>query len=405
MKRAVTLAVVAVVLLASSACQHSSPGVDEARLRVDPASSVTVAAGGATRVATGSHLIRSGSVVRVISGHARFDLAAGGQVELRGGSTVRVGRPIDLLAGEALVTSGTRAVAMRADGTNLAVTGVSRLGRSLAVSAQSYRGTTDVESAGRSLVVPALRRTTVPDLGLVAARATPISVDPSSSDEWDRRYLGVALDLTPELEARSAGFTGAAADVVQAFPIAGSLQLPARPGDALVGAAVVVAGARGTVESRWRDTFEFRGQGAAWGLVVLDQRLIDPYGPARLVQDALTRLFRAATPVAGGAPAGLAAAAAPPAQSPGATPSSSDGAIGPSGTTTPTNAGPTSPVPPVTQPPAPAVPAGPSAPTPLATGTPVDAILDPILGTGGASTKQSTPIVTITTPIVTIAVL
>ena len=47
---------------------------------------------------------------------------------------------------------------------------------------------------------------------------------------------------------------------------------PARaPGETLVGAAIAVQGRRGTFRDRWAEVFAFRGAGAAWGLVALDQ--------------------------------------------------------------------------------------------------------------------------------------
>jgi hypothetical protein len=46
---------------------------------------------------------------------------------------------------------------------------------------------------------------------------------------------------------------------------------PRPPGELLVGVAIALTGGRGSFTQRWQEVWDFRDQGAAWGLVALDQ--------------------------------------------------------------------------------------------------------------------------------------
>jgi hypothetical protein len=159
--------------------------------------------------------------------------------------------------------------------------------RGLGVTAASYVGDLAVTSAGRDLVVPALRQAGVPGPGLLPAVPTPL--DYRADNPWDRRYLGDAIDLGDELQARSQGFTAQLApgeghtagfyrqllpalENEQAFTQA-LLPPDMAPGDTLVGAAIAVQGKNGSFLDRWRSVFDFHDQGARWGLVALDQHV------------------------------------------------------------------------------------------------------------------------------------
>src|SRR5579864_265941 len=162
--------------------------------------------------------------------------------------------------------------------------GAAHLTRALGVTAASYAGDMDVTSAGRDLTVPALRQAGVPGPGLLPATPTPL--DYHADNPWDRRYLGDAIDLGDELQARSDGFTAQLAsgeghtagfyrqllpalanqpDFTQAL-----LDPNQAPGETLVGAAIAVQGHADSFLDRWRAAFGFRDQGARWGLVALD---------------------------------------------------------------------------------------------------------------------------------------
>ena len=154
----------------------------------------------------------------------------------------------------------------------------------------------------------------------------------SASDPWDQRYLGDAIDLGDELQARSQGFTAQLASgeghtagfYRQLLPALENqpafsqslLQPDAAPGETLVGASIAVQGKNGSFLDRWRSVFGFHDQGARWGLVALDQHVTR--GPLLSeVDDALGRRSVGTTSAAG---------------APGATPPSPLGAPPSSGT-------------------------------------------------------------------------
>jgi hypothetical protein len=202
-----------------------------------------------------------------------------------------------------------------------------------------------VASAGRDLVVPALRQASVPAPGLVPAAATPL--DYRADNPWDRRYLGDAIDLGDELQARSDGFTNqlqpgeghTAGFYRQLLPALENepaftqalLQPDMLPGDTLIGAAITVEGKDGSFLDRWQSVFAFHDQGARWGLVALDQHVTrDPL--LSTVDDALGRRPGAATTavVAAPAPGGVAPPSllAPPPQTPAPSSGNSSGGSG-----------------------------------------------------------------------------
>src|SRR5205823_5710909 len=112
-----------------------------------------------------------------------------------------------LLHGDALAISERQRFTIKAAGSLLSVTGGAvRLGRQLGVEAAVYRGQVAISSAGHTLTVPALREAVVPALGVVPPKAEPLRL--RATDAWDRRFLGDAIELTDQLQARSDGLTG-----------------------------------------------------------------------------------------------------------------------------------------------------------------------------------------------------
>jgi len=107
------------------------------------------------------------------------------------------------------------------------------------------------------------------------------------SDAWDRRFLGDWIDLGRDLESGSRGLTGELppgdrpSTVFYRRLVPGLRAQPAftpsllgrghDPGETVVGAAITVTGRRGAFVQRWDGVFGFRDEGAAWGLVALDQ--------------------------------------------------------------------------------------------------------------------------------------
>ena len=328
MRRLLTSVVLAVIVVAAGACARPEPEPGAASLQVHDGSVVLVGpADGPARPVTGDRTLARGRVVSVRSGGATLVLAGGAALELRGGSELVVDRRPELRGGDVLAVSGERPVALEAAATSLTVAGAAKLSRSLAVSVTTFDGSVEVASAGRTLSVPALRRATVPAFGLVPPRAVPLTYD--VDDAWDRRFLGLAMDLTEALQSYSDGFSAlprparsvgldALLPQLPTSALLGEVLDQRSPGEALVGAAVAVVAARPTsaIGERWREVFGFRDEGAAWGLVVLDQAIADPSTVLALVGEASRRVFDTGQGGAAGATPAVESApgpAAPPA--------------------------------------------------------------------------------------------
>lgn len=242
-------------------------------------------------------VLQPGDEIEVTGGTATFELAEGGAVEARAGdddisdTRLRMGAPVRLLAGDALAT-GPAGVAIEADGTRITLQsgstdGAARIRRDLAVTTATYAGTTEVDSAGQRRDIPALRQLSVSSVGRPAAEADPLQYDPA--DPWDLRFLGEAIDLTRQLDSLARSFSAQgiartnASDYESLLPRladeaafdASYLDPNRSTGDTLVGAAIAVLGGRGSFAERWEQIFDFRDDGAAWGLVALDQDVSD----------------------------------------------------------------------------------------------------------------------------------
>jgi hypothetical protein len=262
----------------------------------------------------------------VIRGTAHLELSGDRRLDLREDSRVRVGAVPGLLAGDLLVTAaGDEDVVVEADRTRVRLgDGAARLSRSLALTVAVYQGGgAGLDSVGRELTVPALRQAVVPAPGLLPLRPSPLRYE--ERDAWDRRFLGEAIDLGRELVAKSRGFTGqlragegrtagfyrlllpALEDEASFGPALVDVELEdtgRSPGELLVGAAIAVAGEKGTFAPRWEAVFAFRDAGAEWGLVALDQD-VDRSPLVAAVDAAIGRAsggFVLGTP--GGTPAG-----------------------------------------------------------------------------------------------------
>jgi hypothetical protein len=261
-------------------------------------------------------------------------------VELRGDSELQVLPQPALLRGDVLATAKSTPLTITAGNADAGVRdGAAHVTRGLGVIAASYVGDLAVSSAGRDMTVPALRQAAVPGPGLLPPGATPL--DYRADNPWDRRYLGDAIDLGDELQARSDGFTAQLSSGeghtagfyrqllpgLESEPAFTQELLPPdmAPGETLVGAAITLEGKNGDFLSRWKSVFDFRGQGARWGLVALDQH-VTRAPLLSSVDDALGRRSVGTTAAAAAPAAGNAAAAAagllpttpssPPAQNP-----------------------------------------------------------------------------------------
>jgi hypothetical protein len=269
------------------------PAAGEARLEVDGVAIVDRVDGGSERV-TDQLLLREGDRVASQQGSMRLVLSDGAVLEGRAGSdaeptVVEVGEVPELLDGE-LLAEATTGVVVAAAGNEISLApgpGAMRVARSLAVDTTTYAGTVPVDSAGQRRVVGAYRRLSVSVLGSPPSRPRPMGYD--ASDPWDQRYLGEWIDLGERLrnlvgaysatirpgEGRTPGFfrlvLPALAEESQFTP--DLLSADREPGETLVGAAITQLGTEGTFRERWRSVFEFRDEGAEWGLVAADQQV------------------------------------------------------------------------------------------------------------------------------------
>ena len=305
MKRVVGLLAVVLAVLALPACS-SGGGDDRYVLTVNGVVHVSDD-GGSHRYEDGKHKLHLGDTIAVTSGSAVLALPGDASLELRSGrsfraaqagpspaapaahdSLLRIRKVPELIAGDALVITDGDGVRLLAGGATLLVDGgAARVRRSTGVTMAVYRGTANVDALGRSLPgrgVVAYRQVAVADSGALPRRAVPLVYDRDHPDPWDVRYLGDAIDLGSQLERRSLALSREVSSSVS-----GSLLSSLLPslrttrfdptlidrtrsvGESVVGASIALSGP-GDFTRRWNSAFQFREDGADWGLVALDQR-------------------------------------------------------------------------------------------------------------------------------------
>ena len=391
--RRLAVVLVAVLVAVGPACSRG--GDDDAALRIELDGKATV---DGESLGPGTHRLDDGAVVELEEGTGLVSLPGSGTVEVRSGSRLEVGGEPALLAGDALLAG--EGVTLTADGTTVDLaSGAARVSRASGVAVGVYKGSAEVSSGGRSLPggLPALRQVVVPDAGLLPRRAAPLTYA-DEPDPWDRRWLGPAIDLGAELDARSVGLTSARSDgeeVVATLLGAAAGSSAQRvdggdrsPGEAAVGAAIAATATGGTLEERLAAVFDFRDEGARWGLVALERGaergpLLEALDGA--LDEAAPVLFASAPIASGGSTGrtGTPSSPPPPRPSPPASPA------GPAPTTTApppstTEPPPSSPPPPTVPPPAPTVPPvtlpPPTPSSPLAPIDEIDEIIGGLLG-------------------------
>jgi hypothetical protein len=286
----VLLVVAGIAVAPMAACSDDSPKAGEARLEVD-GTALVVRQDGTREKFTEPTSLHAGDQVTLTDGTGALHLKGGALLELRAGtggdedSSVVVGPVPVLHAGDVLVTSEGHQ-RLSADETVLDVSlGAARVSRTVGVVVAAYDAAVHVDSAGEERDVKALRQLTVPALGHPRDQAVPLDYD--ARDAWDRRFLGEAIELGQRLESIALGYTQNLTDgqgrtvafYRTVLPGLGDeaeftpdLLTGSRPaGETLVGAAIADLGRRGTFTERWKSVFAFRDEGAAWGLVALDQ--------------------------------------------------------------------------------------------------------------------------------------
>lgn len=365
-----------------------------ARVRLDGIGSVTRTDGSSAALRDGT-VLRPGDQIEVEEGTAVLELAGGGSIEARSGGTdvddtrIEVGAPSELLAGDALVV-GPAGVGIEAAGTRIVLRGTdaaARVRRELAVTTATYRGSAAVDSAGQAVEVPAYRQLAVSSVGR-PSDPDPLEVD--NADPWDQRFLGAAIALTRSLDGLSSTYTAqgggarSAGDLERLLPRLGDesdfgasyLDAERPNGETLVGAAIAVLGGRGSFDDRWRGVFDFRDEGADWGLVALDQGVSDQ----PVLQEVEAALTRSVEPTEVAAPPPPVTPTTPTTTTPTTpTPTTATPATPrpTTGTTTPTTAPPTTPT---TAPlvPIPTLPVDPAQPLPETGNGLLDGLLEPV---------------------------
>lgn len=291
-RRTVLVLTVSLVLPLGAVGCRNTPETVAGRLSVSAGQAEVGRPGEERREVTGSSDLRVGDGVRVRQGSAVIRLAGGRELELRAGTDLELratdggdrSRPT-LLSGDLLVRSPQQPLRVVSVDEYVVVRGDMRISRGLALVAAAYEGSATVSSAGKSIIVPALRQVAIPAAGLFPVRPAPLVSSPD--DEWDQRYLSGAIGLSEELRARSRGFSAQVPEgdgqTVNYFrdllpQLAGepafraTLLDPRRPpGETLVGAAIALEGTKGLFADRWSAVFGFHDDGAPWGLVALDQ--------------------------------------------------------------------------------------------------------------------------------------
>ena len=297
--RRIAFAAVATALFAgivAAATKSDDLAIGEGRLTARGRAAV-IALDGRRREVTGTVALHTGETVEAVEGTMTIDLPDGSTVEGRPAAKasdptrVKIAHPVELMAGDLLVTSknGTDVVAagnvIRLDdgaGTQNAM----RVSRSLAVDATVYRGAVAFDSAGQTRAVPALRALEVAALGRPPSGPTPLRID--DSDAWDQRFLGDAIELGHTLDGYSATYSRSLGTANASAPAYYRSLLPSLAdepdftaellastphpsGETVVGAAIAALSRRASFTQRWHDVFAFRDAGATWGLVALDQ--------------------------------------------------------------------------------------------------------------------------------------
>jgi hypothetical protein len=349
MRRAFALAAVAVVAALAPACSRGGGDDDGFRLVVDGGAVVE-----GSDVDAGDHTVHAGDEIQLTEGTAVLELPGDRSLLLRAGvddrddSVVVAGDEPEIVAGDAVVIAGDETTFRVGDVDARVRDGSARVQRSLSVTIAVYEGAAEVRAAGREFDggLPALRQLSVPATGVLPREAVPLVYDEVDTDPWDLRFIGDAIDLGARIDRKEIGFQlapSARADTALLErvlpPLAGSGRNVAdlSPWEALVGGAIAVEA--GGVD-RWDAVFSFRGAGAKWGLVALDQRVTRDALLGR-IDDAIRRAPLLFAAVGGG---------------------TQEVAGGP--TTTAPSSSPSSPRPPVTTPPDDGGPTTPTTPTP-----------------------------------------
>jgi hypothetical protein len=305
------------ISLGLAGCSHTSTGFG--RLTVDGQTKVA-SNGRDFRAAGTGDILRAGDRVQVTAGRAAIRLLAGGDLQLRAGTTITVNKTPRLTAGAVLVQAAGHPLQISAlDATLVVPTGDAQLAvgsLTTGLTVKVYVATSHLDIVGNPpALIAAPRQINLTPQTRLPAQASPLQyVD---ADPWDHLYLSEAATIATQLAAAAIGFnaqlpaTEPPAFYLQLLPSLGSQpgfmaafaqvegQQPtgptaAMPGDDLIAAVIALRGTHGTFASRLSDELTFFDQGASWGFVAYDQGVEDLNG---VVNDVLAGIGRTTLPI------------------------------------------------------------------------------------------------------------
>jgi hypothetical protein len=310
---------VTIGLVATGCSRGSHAAAGAGRLVVDGQAELAAATGAFHRVGHVTTLHR-GDRVHLVLGTASINLSPDGLIELRTDTRLRMDDPPFLETGDVLVEPSRHTIRVGTDQAEAQVTdGVTRLTRTLGLTAKSYVSTSALQAAGRPVVaLKAPRQASVTDRDLLPRPQDPLPpLSYDDTDPWDHRYLARAEALGRQLTADASGFSAQLSPSQGHTPGFYKLLLPklngqagfdevfnrvegtaatpgstdlATPGNYLLAAAVALAGKQGTFAERWTGEFAFARSGADWGLVSYDQGVSDTVA---LADDVLAAIGKA----------------------------------------------------------------------------------------------------------------
>jgi hypothetical protein len=225
--------------------------------------------------------------VRVTNGRAVLELADDVRVELRSGSSVALGgQGVDLRleSGDLLVEAREASFVVDGGLAKMTVDGVAKLRRAVSLVAGVYEGKVLMRSEGDAQVVNRYRQAAAAGTGVLPRQVDPLNLDPD--DEWDQRILPKVIDLDTKLVRFGRQFETDLPSTLAVGPELFRQVVPdlsdapitftdlsgRAPGENLIG-FVLVAQDSGPYAERKQRIFDFREQGASWGLVAADRDL------------------------------------------------------------------------------------------------------------------------------------
>jgi hypothetical protein len=290
------IALIVGLALLGGACTRTPQGGSGATL-TPQGGEVSLQSDGVWRTVTDTVSLARGDRVKVSGFGRAFVELPSGMLELRHGSTVRMGAVPELERGSLLAQAvsdlsvGIGPVQARAEDS------LYRLDRSFSVRVGVYQGAVSLSGSGWDGTVSALRQ-----IGVVAGTVPrgPVALQVDPGDPWDDRLLGDAIELGDRLDRLQDGVAfqlprrGGRDAVAAALPLDPRMVLEgipqrapaARLSEALV--ASVVASAAGPArdvapEDVFGQVMALRRLGASWIVVAAEWRL------ARSVLETLVR--------------------------------------------------------------------------------------------------------------------